>query len=230
MTRTDRNQLIALALLAALAFVFIATRYAWVGRGMGFLLWNLFLAVVPVGAAWLARRMATVAAPSRARAIALVACSIAWLGFLPNAPYIATDLMHLRNSRPAFLWLDALVLGSAAVAGMLAGLLSLRWMHEAALARAMPPWAGWLIVLGASVAAGFGVYLGRFQRWNTWDILTRPGDLLADAWSTLGEVKVFAFAMMFGLGLAVGYLVLTLLVGPVPRHVPRARESLTASR
>lgn len=221
MSRTDRNQLIALALVGALALIFIAARYQWVGRGMGFLLWNLFLAAVPVGAAWLSRRLATGASRSRLALAGVVACALVWLGFLPNAPYIATDLMHLRNSRPAFLWLDTLVVGTAALAGMLAGLLSLRWMHQVVLARVRAAWIGWAFVGAVSLAAGFGVYLGRFQRWNTWDILTRPGELLADAWSTLGEVKVFAFVALFGLGLLIGYLVLTLLVGAVSPHGER---------
>lgn len=222
LSRIDRHQLLALVLVGALALVFIAARYHWVGRGMGFLLWNLFLAAVPVGAAWLARRLGTGASRSRLALVGFIACGLAWLGFLPNAPYIATDLMHLRNSRPAFLWLDTLVVGTAALAGMLAGLLSLRWMHEVVLTRLRAAWLGWCFVVGVSLAAGFGVYLGRFQRWNTWDILTRPGEVLADAWSTLGEVKVFAFVGLFGLGLAVGYVVLTLLVGPLPRRAGSA--------
>lgn len=224
LSRTDRNQLVALVLLGAFVLLLIAARYGWVGRGMGFLLWNLFLAAVPVGAAWLSRRLATTASGSRLALAGLVACTLAWLGFLPNAPYIATDLMHLRNSRPAFLWLDTLVLGTAALAGMLAGLLSLRWMHEVVLARVRVAWLGWAFVVAVSLVAAFGVYLGRFQRWNTWDILTRPGELLADAWSTLGEVKVFAFVGLFGLGLAIGYGVLTLLVGPVPTPTARAER------
>ena len=95
---------------------------------------------------------------------------------------------------------------------MYAGLVSLRWMHEAIVARVAALW-GWAFVGATSIAAGFGVYLGRFQRWNTWDILTRPGDVLAGAWGSLGEVRVLAFALLFALGILVGYTIMTLLLG-----------------
>ena len=223
LTPQDRRQLAALVLLGMLAMALLAAHWAAVGRPLLFLVWNMFLAAVPVGAAclarWVARRRFT--SPLRGW-LMLGLTATMWLGFFPNAPYIITDFMHLRNSKPNWLWLDVMVIGSAAAMGLFAGLLSLRWVHQALLTRGARPLVGWAFVLVATLAAGFGVFLGRFQRWNTWDILTRPGDVLAGAWSSLGEVRVLAFALLFALGLAVGYAVLTLLVGTPQAEEPDA--------
>lgn len=225
LTTQDRRQLAGLVLLGLLTMVLLAARWVAVGRPLAFLVWNMFLAAIPVGAAWLARWIARRRFVSPKKGLFALGLSVvAWLGFFPNAPYILTDLMHLRNSLPSWLWLDVLLISSAAAMGVYAGLLSLRWVHQALLTRGARPLVGWAFVLVATLAAGFGVFLGRFQRWNTWDILTRPGDVLAGAWSSLGEVRVLAFASLFALGIAVGYALLTLLIG-----APQADETDEAS-
>jgi len=225
LTPRDQRQLAALVLLGMLALVMLGARWVATGVPLLFFVWNMFLAAVPVGAALLVRYLAQRTFVSQRRAwLSLALASLLWLGFFPNAPYIVTDLMHLRNSRANWLWLDVMAIGSCAAMGLYAGILSLRWMHEALLMRGTRAWLGWAFVLAASLAAGFGVFLGRFQRWNTWDILTRPGDLLAGAWSSLGEVRVLAFASLFALGIAVSYAVYTLLVGR-----PAASESSETS-
>lgn len=222
LTPRDQRQFVGLVMLGTLALVMLGARWVATGVPLLFFVWNMFLAAVPVGAAMLVRYLARKRFVSARRGWVLLGlASLLWLGFFPNAPYIVTDLMHLRNSRANWLWLDVMAIGTCAAMGVYAGLLSLRWMHEALLTRGARPWGGWAFVLGASLAAGFGVYLGRFQRWNTWDILTRPGDLLAGAWSSLGEVRVLAFATLFALAIAVGYAVFTLLVGqPVADEKP----------
>lgn len=200
----DQRHVLSVVLLGVFLLLLMGAQVVAKGQTNLFLLWNLFLAGLPIIAAWAARRAT--------KTWWFVLASLAWLGFFPNAPYIVTDIMHVRNSHPSYLWLDVIVYGTAAATGFYAGLLSLRWMHEAIVARVAPLW-GWAFVGATSIAAGFGVYLGRFQRWNTWDILTRPGDVLAGAWGSLGEVRVLAFALLFALGIVVGYTILTLLLG-----------------
>ena len=212
-SRTDRRQFFAVLLLWVLVGVFLVTRKLWFGGGMEFLVWNGFLAVLPLGMAWLARR-------SAARGWLFAGLGLAWLVFFPNAPYLLTDLMHLRTSRPSVLPLDVFLLASAAAAGTLAGIVSLRWMHEGLMRRGVGRWVGWGFVGAASVAAGFGVYLGRFQRWNSWDIVARPSEVLSNAWSALGEVRVFGYAILLGLGLCVGYAVLTMFIGSPHGETP----------
>ncbi len=205
-TRYDLRAALALLLLFGLTGAFFLARKVIVGRGMNFIVWNLFLAAIPVGAAWLARQF-----PLKAPVLWL--CALVWFGFFPNAPYIVTDLMHIRTSPPANLWLDIFVIGSAALTGAAAGLISLRWMEEALLIRGSRRMAVHAFVILATVASGFGVFLGRFQRWNTWDIITRPGELLVDAWEALGEPHVLVFSSLFSVGLLAGHLVLRALLG-----------------
>jgi uncharacterized membrane protein len=209
----ERRLLQALALLVAFTALMFIVRKLLVGRGMNFLIWNLFLAALPVATALAARRLAT-------RTVAFIALLVGWLVFFPNAPYIVTDLMHIRTSPPRNLWLDILVLGSAAATGLAAGLVSLRAVHGALLDRGHRSRLAWVSVVIACMAAGFGVFLGRFQRWNSWDIVTRPAELLADAWASLDEANVLAFSLLFAVLVFAGYLVLAALLGP-PAALPR---------
>ena len=102
-----------------------------------------------------------------------------WLLFFPNAPYIITDLFHLRVLRAMPVWYDTLMILSYTWTGMLFGFLSL-WDIERILGRKMPRPAvtvlsGFLLFVGS-----FGIYLGRYLRWNTWDFFTRTTEVLTD--------------------------------------------------
>jgi uncharacterized membrane protein len=201
---TDRRLVVAAFILVAATGLFFAARWVHTGRPLNFLVWNLFLAAIPVLAAFFARHL-------HARAW-FWPLALLWLVFFPNAPYIVTDLMHIRTTRPANLWVDVLLLGSAALTGLFAGLVSLRWIHEALSLKGSPR-LGWALVVGSSLLCGFGVYLGRFQRWNSWDIVTRPTELLAEAWSALAETHVLAFSLLFAVVVFAGYAILTVVVG-----------------
>jgi uncharacterized membrane protein len=139
-----------------------------------FLVWNLFLAWIPLLLALLVYdryRRGT-------RLGALVPAAALWLLFLPNAPYIVTDFVHLSASSSAPLWFDGIELSAYAWTGMLLGFVSLYLVHAVVRHRfgALAGWCGALAVLSLASA---GVYLGRVQRWNSWDLLTEPGGRLA---------------------------------------------------
>jgi uncharacterized membrane protein len=96
-----------------------------------------------------------------------------WLLFLPNAFYIVTDLIHLRQPSMAPVWLDALIVFSAAMAGMIMALASL-YRAEKFLTRYLKAWQVQVAMAGILLASGFGVYLGRFLRWYSWDVVAQP--------------------------------------------------------
>ena len=132
-----------------------------------FLLWNLFLAWIPLALA--------IGAYSRARrrVDALVWVSlVVWLLFFPNAPYLLTDFVHL-NEGPAPLWYDALMLSAFAWTGLLLGFASL-YLVQMILRRAFGLRLAWVAVVGALALASVGVYIGRFIRFNSWDALLHP--------------------------------------------------------
>lgn len=140
----------------------------------GFLVWNLFLAALPIPLA-----LVVESAWRRGRRTLGAVFFVAWLLIFPNSPYLVTDLIHLRERPPTPLWFDALILVSAAVAGLLAGFVSLH-LVQAAVTRIWGTWRGWFLAVVVLGLSGLGVYLGRFVRLNSWDVLTRPRALLYD--------------------------------------------------
>jgi uncharacterized membrane protein len=151
------------------------------GLAYDFMLWNLTLAWVP----WLAAQSSRVAA-ERGRSTAAWILGFAWLVFLPNAPYVVTDFVHLRPRAGAPLWYDAALLGTAALVGLAAGGLSLRAMHAWVAARHGAV-AGAVLLAASALATGLGIYLGRFERWNSWDLVLRPNAVLEDVLALVRE-------------------------------------------
>ena len=136
-----------------------------------FLGWNLFLAWIPYGISLLLKERQSL--PFK-----LIIIS-AWLLFFPNAPYIITDLLHLRARPPVPLWYDMLTIFAFAWTGLIFGFLSLIRVQKI-LIREWGVTVGHLLTGGAFLLAGLGIYIGRFLRWNSWDIVTRPFHLIAD--------------------------------------------------
>ena len=158
-----------LAVASALCCALVVFRIERTGDSFyRFLVWNLMLAWVPFGLALAAYDRA------RRRPDAVVAVlAVLWLLFFPNAPYVLTDFIHLHESA-APLWYDALMLAAFAWAGLALGFASL-YVMQTIWERATGVLVSWLGVVGALALASFGVYLGRFVRFNSWDALVRPG-------------------------------------------------------
>jgi uncharacterized membrane protein len=99
--------------------------------------------------------------------------------FLPNAPYMVTDIMHYRVTDELPAWYDAIMLGSFAMTGVMLGALSLYLMHELA-ARLGGVILGWLFAASSIAATGVGIYFGRVLRWNSWDAVRSPSLVVED--------------------------------------------------
>lgn len=182
---------------SALAMTLLAGRVALSGRlTLAFLAWNLTLAWIP----WICSAAAQAA---ERRATTLVA-SAAWIVFLPNAPYLVTDFLHLSARPPIPLWYDIALLSSFAWTGCLLAVISLRAMHTLVEKRLGTP-AGWAFVAACAGLTGFGIYIGRFLRWNSWDLALRPAAVLEDlcfklaspAWRPQTAGVTLTFAAIF---------------------------------
>ncbi len=145
------------------------------------LVWNLFLAWVPLLFALALNRLAArgpgPAGGRPGRRLLAAGCAAGWFFFFPNAPYLVTDIIHLQPRPPVPLWFDALLLMNFAWTGLLVGYGSLFLTERIVRARAGRP-VGYVFATAALALASFGVHLGRFGRWNSWDVLRRPGSLL----------------------------------------------------
>lgn len=140
-----------------------------------FLIWNLFLAWIPF---WLAMAINYLRLKST-NLLLVFPIVFVWLLFFPNAPYLLTDLLHLRPRNPIPYWYDVLLFTSFAWTGLLLGLLSLYPIHRFFKTYLSKPLEHGLVALLIFLCS-LGIYIGRFLRWNSWDIINQPRDLFVD--------------------------------------------------
>jgi uncharacterized membrane protein len=213
------NGLLAAALLYGTSALLVFLRVLATGSAsLAFLPWNLTLAFVPYALSLAALRLAP-------RRWPLLPLGLASLLFLPNAFYVATDLIHLRPRAPVPAWYDVGLLALCAGTGWLLGLLAMRiWKRLLAphlSGRAL--WAGTGVV---ALLSGYGIYLGRFLRWNSWDLLRAPGKLLVQIASHLippWDLEIAGVTAFFGALIFVTHLAYELIV-PEPARQQNAPE------
>ena len=160
-----------------------------------FLVWNLFLAWTPF---WLTNFAEKVKSNFTKFSILTIG-----LLFFPNSPYIITDLLHLKNYDQNILWFDSLLIFIFAFTGLLVGLISLKKAHEI-LKSYFDILLVWTLILISTLLSGFGIYLGRYCRLNSWDLFHRPlwfvGRVLHQFENPLSYKVTLTFAFfLFGL-------------------------------
>ncbi len=165
-----------------------------------FIPWNLFLAWLPL----LFSSMITNTQFS-VRNITLFSL---WLLFFPNSPYLITDLFHLQERAGVPLYFDLVLLFMAAWNGLLMGLYSLRNIEQLLLKRFSIVKVK-LITVSLFVLCGFGIYLGRYDRYNSWHLVTQPFDLMEGIVSKLlspaSHPRVWAVTVLFAVVLLLIY-------------------------
>jgi uncharacterized membrane protein len=193
----------SLAALSLFAVAMIAGRVVYTRSGVhAGVAWNLFLAWVPFVLALVlyTRARSGMSGPK------LVALGGLWLLFFPNAPYLVTDLEHVGHGSGIPVLYDVLLLSAAAWAGLLLGLTSLFLVHAVAR-RLLGVANAWALVVGILAASSFGIYLGRVQRWNSWDVVVRPDALLGGLAEGL-HTRPIALTVLLTSFLLASYLVL----------------------
>jgi len=174
--RNRHKETLFMGMLTILCFGLSIFRFLYTGSPLYlFLDWNLFLAAIP----WVLSSMAILKPKILNHKIIILAIFLAWVLFFPNAPYILTDLFHLRIESSMPLWFDLLLILSFAWTGLLFGFLSL-WDIEKVLEKTMNRFLITLMSVGLLFLGSFGVYLGRYLRWNSWDVIREPFGLLHD--------------------------------------------------
>ena len=193
----QRAALLALIFASGICLAMLASRVLFARRlELGFYPWNLILAWIPF---LLALRIYGLRASRSPRYGLLAVCAVLWFFFFPNAPYIVTDLVHLKTRAPVPKWFDLVMMVSFAWTGLCLGYLSLYLMQEVVRSRLGWRW-GWRFVVAMLALSSFGIYLGRFLRWNSWDVIARPLSLVSDVVRRVGSdgnPELFAFSATF---------------------------------
>lgn len=166
----------------------------------GFLIWNLVLSVVP----FLISSSLLLSPKIHNRKILLLTASLVWLLFLPNAPYIVTDFLHFKNQNAMPGWFDLLMLTSFSWSGIAFGFVSITDMQKIWEHKFGSRISG-IFIFASCMLSGFGIYLGRFLRYNSWDILSHPIDLLTDIPGLLLQLKAIGFSIGYGLFVYLSY-------------------------
>lgn len=170
---------ISVLILIALCSLLLLIRVYKTGTFLGlFLVWNLFLAITPIVFIFLAKKLHdNYGFEKPSIKIAIIALMTTWLLFFPNSPYIITDLMHLSHLPKHLLWFDSVGIFITALTGLVVGLYSM-YNFQLLSKKLFGNVIAWFLVLGSAVLSGFGLYLGRFARFNSWDLFSNPTHLI----------------------------------------------------
>lgn len=157
-----------------------------------FLVWNLFLAVLP----YFFSQLLLMLDYKKKYGILKYALLGLWLLFLPNSPYIITDFIHLQNNGDNLIWLDMLIIFVYALNGLLFGMLSMLDVYRFLSQKFEKRTANSLMIY-ICLLCGYGVYLGRFLRFNSWDLFTDPLSLFYNILKSLTYYNVWGITFAF---------------------------------
>jgi len=192
------NETIFMIALTLFCFCLSVFRYFYSDTKMFvFLNWNLFLAAI----SWILTTLLVIKPKLCESKFCLFALMGVWLLFFPNAPYILTDLFHLRLNLAMPVWFDLLLVLSFAWAGLLFGFLSL-WDIEQFLSHFIKRKHITVLSIALLFLGSFGIYIGRYLRWNSWDIISQPFALMYDIGDRI--INPFSHPRTWGMTILMG--------------------------
>lgn len=188
----------SIILMLSLAVVLNIIRiYLFDTNSFVFMFWNLFLALVPF---LISSTLLIYAKKENIIKPLFIFSFIVWLLFLPNAPYVMTDFIHLGRIRAVPVMYDIFVLFSSAWVSLLMGLYSLSHMEKILLLKFSKKAVNIIIPI-IILFTSFGIYLGRFLRFNSWDFFTSHGPLLSAIWDIFTKsnnyINVYSYTFLF---------------------------------
>ncbi len=208
---------LSLLITSAFGLALLLFRLMWVWNSIYFFLaWNLVLAWVPL---LFAQWLVNIQKANRTLVTQWILFFL-WLLFFPNAPYILTDYFHLYQLRDVTpLWFDLVLITSFAWLGLQLGFLSLARV-QAAVTKHYSARVGYAVVVVTTVLASFGIFVGRYLRWNSWDVVTNPWVLVTDFWNLVQS----PFLWQNALGLTVFFAIFLLLAYQTTSFLPLNTE------
>ncbi|MEG0328893.1 MAG: DUF1361 domain-containing protein [Longicatena sp.] len=164
------------------------------------MIWNLFLALIPMLFCYLFL--------GSEKGIFKILFFIAWFVMFPNVPYLITDFIHITPLafytltiegtlyiRDIWVWIELLHIAIGVIFGLLVGYQSLFLIHHKFI-KTGNSFKAWSMVIIVSLLSGYGVFLGRFLRLNSWDI-THPQALMNNIMSNFNFFTL-QFTVIFG--------------------------------
>jgi uncharacterized membrane protein len=172
--KNEINRLLVVSM--GFGFSLLLARIMYTGETtFSFLVWNLFLAFIPYALSYvLTQQPSLIENKWIFRTILFV-----WLLFIPNSFYILTDLFHLTRREEAPIWFDLILITTFAWNALLMGILSVRHMEKIIQAIWLYRF-DWLFIYPIMWLNALGVYIGRYMRFNSWDIISNPFQLAWD--------------------------------------------------
>lgn len=185
----------------------------------GFYFWNLFLAFIPLLASTCLSENSSILSLRNS------ICLACWFFFLPNAPYLITDIMHYEARPPVPVYLDQVIVYSAAWNGLLMAYVSIMRVERWLLLRYKNCPVN-MMVIALFLLCGLGIFLGRYQRWNSWDVVVQPIALAKDILIRIVRPQQYkttwAVTILFGALLSSGYFLLKKLPSLVAKETSKA--------
>lgn len=220
-TKKPADEILTLSALLTLAMLGCASLYGLrvlISRRVYYLylLQNIFLAFVPYLIAAASAICLTRLRDGRLKKALLVPAALLWLVFYPNAPYIFTDFIHLINrvylrvapaewpDLNALVWYDLVMTAAFAFIGHFIGLVSM-WIMQSLMSSVWGKPASRSFLGAAVILAGFGIYLGRFSRLNSWDAILSPFHVAGEVVEAFSEPMAFFFSFAFALFILLSY-------------------------
>jgi uncharacterized membrane protein len=152
----------------------------------------------------------------------------AWLLFFPNAPYILTDLIHLTTRAYGPFWVDMVLILLCGFIGLVLGFVSL-FLMQGVVTRLWGRVGSWLFVAAVAALSGFGIYVGRFLRFNSWDVIFKPLELGRgiSQWAAdpFAHPNSYAFPVLFSTFLFLAYVMLYALTHLQPSQFAPAAQN-----
>jgi len=184
-----------------------------------FFVWNVFLALLPL---LFSRMLAVYATRQKKSRVVMALLALLWLVFFPNAPYMITDLIYTGGSQyytqtgsaggyttNIFAWVSLIYIGLGVIFSALAGTRSQFDIHMLVIRRFGKP-AGTAVMAAVCLLGGFGIYIGRILRFNSWDIL-RPLSLFLRLKENFSSFSVL-YSLLLAAYIAATYILFYLVV------------------
>ncbi|MFL5763070.1 MAG: DUF1361 domain-containing protein [Bacteroidia bacterium] len=197
---------------SAMSMLLLVVRLLWSDNlSYIFLAWNLFLAWIPL---FISIKLRNVAAAKGKTSLRFFLFG-SWLLFFPNSPYILTDLFHLHQRPEIPLWFDLILILSFALNGLMLGYASLFKVRKVMFDRLHTRLVDFFMIVLICMCS-FGIYLGRYPRYNSWDLISNPVSLMADIFNMLihpfHHTRMVGVTFFFSLFLIAGYWTLNTLI------------------